>query len=90
MCLAFFGFLCCGEFTVPEGQECDASVHLMVNNTAMDPGLYPAGISVRIKASKTDPYRQGAVSLQLIAVQHLQMKLMYAVANLIFTNTVHP
>ena len=59
MCLAFFGFLCCGEFTVPEGQECDASVHLMVNDIAMDPGLYPAGISVHIKASKTDPFRQG-------------------------------
>ena len=56
----------------------------------MDPGLYPAGISVRIKASKTDPFRQGAVSLQLIAAQHLQMKLMYVVANLFFTNTVHP
>lgn len=59
MCLAFFGFLRCREFTVPEGQGFDATVHLAVNDIAVDAGVYPAGISVRIKASKTDPFRQG-------------------------------
>ena len=64
MCLAFFGFLRCGEFTVPDGQAFDSSIHLAVGDIVVDTGSDPAGMSVHIKASKTDPFRQG-VTLHL-------------------------
>ena len=59
MCLGYFGFLRCGEFTVPDGQAFDPSVHLARGDVVINSGLCPAGISVNIKSSKTDPFRQG-------------------------------
>ena len=57
MCLAFFGFLRCGELTIPDHQPFDPDVHLTIYDICLD-GI-PAGLSVHIKASKTDPFRQG-------------------------------
>ena len=50
----YFGFLHCWEFTVPDGQAFDSSVHLAVGDV-VNSGLCLAGISVHIKATKTKP-----------------------------------
>ena len=44
---------------MPDGQPFDPSVHLAGGDVVVGSGLCPAGISVNIKSSKTDPYRQG-------------------------------
>lgn len=58
-CLAFFGFLRCGEFTVPNQTGYDKDVHLSVNDIALDSRSFPTVVMVTIKQSKTDPFRQG-------------------------------
>lgn len=58
-CLAFFGFLRCGEFTVPSQSEFDPSTHLSLADIAVDCREAPTVIQVHIKQSKTDPFRQG-------------------------------
>ena len=58
-CLAFFGFLRCGEFTVPSQTEYDPDTHLSLTDIALDNKLNPSVIQVTIKQSKTDPFRQG-------------------------------
>ena len=35
-CLCYFGFLCCGEMTVPSDQSYDKAVHLSVADIAVD------------------------------------------------------
>ena len=57
--LAFFGFLRCGEFTVPSQSEYDPSTHLSLNDIAIDSADSPSLIQVSIKQSKTDPFRKG-------------------------------
>lgn len=57
-CTAFFGFLQSGEITTPSLREYDASVHLSFGDVALDSTHNPTA-QVRIKASKTDPFRQG-------------------------------
>ena len=58
-CLAFFGFLRAGELTVPNDSAFDPSVHLAWGDLAVDKPENTAVLSVRIKASKTDPFRRG-------------------------------
>ena len=58
-CLAFFGFLRAGGLTVPNDSAFDPSVHLAWGDLAVDKPENPAVLSVRIKASKTDPFRTG-------------------------------
>lgn len=58
-CLGFFGFLRSGEFTAPEREEFDPGEHLTFRDVAIDNAADPRMISVRIKQSKTDPFRQG-------------------------------
>ena len=58
-CLAFFGFLRCGEFTVPTQSEYDPGAHLSVGDILLDSRSSPTTIQVTIKQSKTDPFRQG-------------------------------
>ena len=57
-CLGFFGFLRAGEFTV----NCafDPSIHLTVQDLQVDAEVNPSSLRVRIKSSKTDPFRQGS------------------------------
>ena len=57
--LAFFGFLRCGEFTVPSQSEYDPSTHLSLDDIAIDSADSPSVIQVSIKQSKTDPFRKG-------------------------------
>ena len=58
-CLAFFGFLHVGELTVPSDSAFDPSVHLYWGDLAVDNPMNPTVMSVRLKASKTDPFRKG-------------------------------
>ena len=58
-CSGFFGFLRAGEFTTPSLQAYDASVHLSLSDLAVDSHSSPSMVRLRIKQSKTDPFRQG-------------------------------
>ena len=58
-CLAFFGFLRAGEMVPPSAQAYDPSYHLNFSDLSADHRTHPSVIHVRIKASKTDPYRRG-------------------------------
>ena len=57
--LAFFGFLRCGEFTVPSQAEYDQGPDLSLGDVAVDSKTAPTTIQITIKQSKTDPFRQG-------------------------------
>ena len=58
-CLPFFGFLCCGEFTVPTQAAYAPEEHLSLPDIAIDNRLSPSVVQVKIKQSKTDPFHQG-------------------------------
>ena len=57
--LCFFGFLRSGEMSVPEGAQYDKTTHLSFGDVAVDNRTDPQAIRVRLKASKTDPFRRG-------------------------------
>ena len=57
--LCFFGFLRSGEITIPDVSSYDPSVHLNFNDIAADNPNSPNIMQIRIKASKTDPFRHG-------------------------------
>ncbi len=57
--LCFFGFLRSGEITIPDASSYDPSAHLNYSDIAVDNPLAPSIIQIRLKASKTDPFRQG-------------------------------
>lgn len=58
-CLCYFGFLRAGEITVPSEAAYDKGAHLNFADVAVDDVSNPRMIKVTIKASKTDPFRQG-------------------------------
>ena len=58
-CLAFFGFMRTGELTVPSDQGYDSTVHLSLSDISVDNPADPGILGVRLKASKTDPFRKG-------------------------------
>ena len=55
----FFGLLRSGEITIPDASAYDPSVHLNFNDIAADNPNSPKILRIRIKASKTNPFRQG-------------------------------
>lgn len=57
--LAYFGFLRSAEFTVPNLASYVLAIHLGVADVAVDSHLSPSCLRLRIKASKTDPFRKG-------------------------------
>ena len=57
--LGFFGFLRAGELTVPSDTTYDEGAHLSFSDVAVDSFENPQVMKVRIKASKTDPFRMG-------------------------------
>ena len=57
--LCFFAFLRAGEMTIPDGQQFDESAHLSVKDIAVDDVENPSMMQVRVKQSKTDPFRRG-------------------------------
>ena len=58
-CVGFFGFLRVGEFTVSTPRAYDPDVHLNLSDLALDNHSNPSVIQLRIKQSKTDPFREG-------------------------------
>ena len=58
--LGYFGFLRASEFTVPSLASFSPSSHLGVQDIAVDSPSTPSCMRVKIKASKTDPFRKGA------------------------------
>ena len=58
-CLAYFGFLRSAEFTVPKLASFSPSIHLGVADISVDSHSSPSCLCIRIKASKTDPFRKG-------------------------------
>ena len=59
VCMCFFGFLCSGEVVVPTDSEYDKTVHLPYGDVRVDSTVNPQYLEVRIKESKTDPFRKG-------------------------------
>ena len=57
--LGYFGFLRSSEFTVPNLASYSPALHLGVEDISVDSAVSPSCIRVRIKASKTDPFRKG-------------------------------
>ena len=57
--LGFFGFLRSGEMVAPEDGLFDPGQHLSFADILVDDRLNPSCLSVKIKQSKTDPFRQG-------------------------------
>ena len=57
--LGYFGFLHAAEFTVPNLASFSPAIHLSVADIAVDSRQSPTCLRVSIKASKTDPFRQG-------------------------------
>lgn len=57
--LAYFGFLRSSEFTVPNLSSFSSSIHLGLDDIAVDSSSTPSCLRIRIKASKTDPFRKG-------------------------------
>ena len=45
--------------TVPSDEEYDPSVHLSVQDISVDDAKHPSVLCIRIKQSKTDPFRKG-------------------------------
>ena len=63
-CLAFFGFLRVSEFTIPSYTQFDEEVHLCLDDISVDCRDNPQALRLRLKQSKTDPFRRG-VSIYL-------------------------
>lgn len=58
-CLAYFGFLRSAEFTVPNLSAFAPDAHLCVSDIEVDSVVSPSTLRIKIKASKTDPFRKG-------------------------------
>ena len=57
--LCFLGFFRSGEITVPSQSSFDRDVHLSFGDVSVDNQESPRQLRVRLKASKTDPFRAG-------------------------------
>ena len=61
-----FGFLRAGELVVPSDSGFDPASHLAMGDVRVDSRSSPNYLVIRIKTSKTDPFRQGIdIYLQL-------------------------
>ena len=56
--MCFLGFAC-REVVTPTDSSFDPNVHLTAGDMSVDSHSSPSYLAVRIKASKTDPFRQG-------------------------------
>ena len=57
--LCFFGFLRARETTVPSETAFDQGAHLTLSDVTMDSFKSPKMLKIKIKTSKTDPFRNG-------------------------------
>ena len=60
-CMCYFGFLRSGEVTVPSLKEYDGGAHLSEGDVSLDSVKSPKMVQVRVKQSKTDPFRKGVM-----------------------------
>ena len=58
-CTAFFCFLRVGEMTVQNQNNYNRTIHLSLQDVALDSRVTPTIIWLTIKRSKTDPFRKG-------------------------------
>ena len=58
-CVGFFGFLRAGEFTEKSASDFDPSSSLTLQDVAVDQHTDPSVVQIRLKQSKTDPFRHG-------------------------------
>ena len=58
--LGYFGFLGAGELTVPNLIIFSSSIHLTVQDIVVNGASSTSCMRVAIKASKTDPFHEGA------------------------------
>ena len=58
--LAYLGFLRASEFMVPNLSSYSSSLHLSVQDLAVDSSSATSSLRIRIKGSKTDPSRKGS------------------------------
>ena len=78
-CLAYFGFMRIGELTVSSDDAYDSASHLSWGDIAVDDPAYPSSMEVRVKASKTDPFRQGiSLFIDRVASDHCPVSAMLA------------
>ena len=59
-CMCFFGFMRAGKLVVPSDSGFNPLCHLAAGNVLVDSRSSPSYLVVNVKASKTDPFRQGA------------------------------
>ena len=64
----FFGFLRTGEIVVSSDAEYDRTVHLSVDDVLVDNVVTPQWLEIRIKASRTDPFRKGSRCTSVLQV----------------------
>ena len=57
--LAFFSFCRSGKITVPSEKGFDPSAHLSLSDLSVDNARSPSRLTMRLKKSKTDPFREG-------------------------------
>ncbi len=57
--MCFFGFFRSGEITVPSAGSFCPKTHLTFEDVTVDSRQAPTLLCVRLKASKTDPFRVG-------------------------------
>ncbi len=70
ICTCFFGFMRSGEMTIPSESAFDSSSHFCFNDVSVDNIADPRVVKVRLKASKTDPFRQ-RVEIVLIGLRKI-------------------
>ena len=74
--LAYFGFLCSSEFTMPNLSSFSSVIHLSVADLAIDSYDAPTCLRMHLKASKTDPRWQRHPPLRTIhsLMAYLQLR----------------
>ena len=65
-CLAFFGFLRVGEFTIPTEGSYNPSCHLSLSDIAVDNRKNSRLLQLFLKQSNTDPFKQGIIVYMVI------------------------
>ena len=58
-CLGFFGFMRAGEFTFPTSSHFDPESMLSPEDVSVDQHQSPSLLCVKLKCSKSDPFRAG-------------------------------
>ena len=58
-CLGYLGFLCALEFTVPNLSTFSVSLHLSIQDVAVNSSSAPSSVRIRIKGSKTHAFQKG-------------------------------